>query len=217
MEVTPSVFGLGGREVPPWRLAYEVEARLLRGIGVLMEVGTVGSTSHVLRDHPVAADLRVGASLNLLHHEPSGLHLQAEVSTRLLDPRAPRGVADLEEPDESALPLSTTLRSAMRRGAWTLRSSVGVEAGLCGKTPCVGARAAHTLILSFDRFGQAAVDVDLDTARRMPLVLAPSFMVNGDVWDVPIRVQLVVPISLSAREHAQAGVMVSFTLDHDID
>jgi hypothetical protein len=51
-------------------------------------------------------------------------HLQGEVDGRL-----PVDTSTVVEPGESPLPLSFNLRSGLRRGAWTLRNSLGVSAG----------------------------------------------------------------------------------------
>lgn len=213
MDVSSALM-LPGPDAPSLRLSQETEWRVLRRVGVVLEAGTVWNPNHPVAGHPVAADLRVGASWALLHLAEAGFHVQLEGNLRLLEGRTTAGIVDHPEFDEAALPMWGGIRAGLQRGAWTLRSSYALEMGLQQQgRPRLGMRTSITVLCSLSTLGFVALDVDVDTARSRPLVVAPSATLSSGWLDLPFRLALGLPVGVGLRGPWWGGVMVSMIMD----
>jgi hypothetical protein len=176
----------------------EVEWRALRELGLRLE-----PTCSWVQDGAAPASRELGLSgalaLGLLHDRLRDLHLQAEVQART--PEA--GGTQAFDPGETVLPLAADLLAAIRRERWTVRATVGAEAG----GPWVHAPlhtdlAILTGLSRDERFGFVALEVRADWARRAPVMLAPEVMADVAPLGLPLRVGIALPVNVGAEPTA---------------
>lgn len=136
-----------------------------------------------------------GLSWKLVQDFKHDFHLQAEVDGRL-----PTDVSTVVEPGESPLPLSFDLRSGFRRGAWTLRNSVGVSTR--GSSAQISLRVSAALLTDFEptgRLGFWGVEVEADGARSNPVVVALDLVPDLAPAGLPFALGFALPYSVGAN------------------
>jgi hypothetical protein len=179
----------------------EAEMLLSRRIGVKLEpYWTDARGLGVDRHFGVSA----GASLKLWQDFERDLYLQWEIGGRY-----PFDVATIVDPGDPTLPLASDLRGAARFGAFTLRASLGVEAG--GSAAHVPMRASFGIFTPFftDRYGFFGVEVDVDGARDRPAVVALNLVPSLIPAHLPLKLGLGVPVALGAPDTAPSfGLLV---------
>ncbi len=186
----------------------EVEWRVLRILGVRLEPSYERSrTEGSARPHD---DFGFSGSLalGLLHDYAGDAHLQLEVLGRV--PAETRGFA----PDETVLPAAVDLVSAVRRGRFTLRTTVGAEAfGSFAHAPVHADLALLTGIRRDARFGFVGLEARTDLARANPFVLAPEIIADASSLGIPLRLGLAVPVNVGADATSQSyGLFVRLIL-----
>jgi len=176
-------------------VSLEVEWRVLQELGSRVEpsysriVDTGGTTA---RD---AFGLAGALAVGLFHDVPLGLHVQAEIAARTPE----SGAARVFEPGETELPYSADLLAALRRDRWTLRATVGAEAGgSFAHAPIHTDLALLTGVASDERFGFVVLDVRADWARQAPLVLAPEVVADLGPLGLPFRLGVALPFNVAA-------------------
>jgi hypothetical protein len=173
----------------------EVEWRLLQEFGVRLEP----SYARVVDPGGVTARDRFGfggaLALGLFHDFARDLHVQAELLGRTPESANER----VFEPGESELPLAADVVSAVRAGFWTIRATVGAEAGgSFAHAPLHTDMAALVYFANDWRFGFAGVEVRADWAREAPLVIAPDVVAITTPLGLPFSLSLALPVNLGA-------------------
>jgi hypothetical protein len=179
--------------------SFEVEWRVLREVGLRLEpayahVVDVGVGSGRNR-FALAGALAVG----LFHDYPRDDHLQMELLGRTPDAANAR----VFEPGETELPAAADLVGAARRGRWTLRTSVGVEAG--GAFAHAPLHTDLALLATFredERFGFFGIELRADWARDSPLVVAPDIVAITAPLGLPFSVSVALPVNVGAGASA---------------
>jgi hypothetical protein len=175
------------------QLSPELEVLVLRRLGVKVEpffergaqAGSPPGNS---------AGIGAGVSWKLLQDFEHDFHLQAEASGVY-----PADTSTFVQPGESPLPFSFDLRSGIRRGAWTLRNSVGVSAGgPSAHVPLRGSAAVLTDLEPSGRFGFWGIEVEADGARAHPVVLAIDLVPTLTPAGLPFSLGFVLPYSVGA-------------------
>src|SRR5262249_21367291 len=138
-----------------------------------------------------ALGFRAAAAWSLLHDFPRDFHAQIEASERVVDD-APD--ASRTEPGEAPLPFSADLKAAIRRGDWTLRASVGTEAGGTPAHAPFRLQAALLHPLTRDiRFGFVGLEMDADWGRPQPVIVAPNVWADATPIGLPCRLGVAIP------------------------
>jgi hypothetical protein len=120
-------------------------------------------------------------------------HVQAEAKGRY-----PTDLTTAD-PDESPLPLSLDLLSALRAGRWTLRSSIGVSVGR--SSAHVPLRGSAVLLTGFggsQRNGFWGLEATADGAKAAPFALALDVVPDLTPVGIPFRLGLVGSYSFGA-------------------
>jgi hypothetical protein len=179
------------------QLSPEVEWLVTRRFGVKIEpffersAAAGESTSN-------SGGVGAGLSWKLVQDFRDDFHLQAEV-----DGRFPVDTSTVVEPGESPLPLSFNLRSGLRRGAWTLRNSLGVSGGgQVAHVPLQGSAAVFTDFEPTGRVGVWGGEVEADGARPNPVVVALDLVPDLVPAGLPFSLGFVLPYSVGADGRA---------------
>jgi hypothetical protein len=174
----------------------EIEWRILEELGARVEpsyarfVDTGGTSTQ--NSFGLAGALAVG----VFHDEPLGLHVQGEIAARTSESAAAR----VFEPSETELPYSADVLAAVRRDRWTLRATVGAEAGgSFAHAPIHTDLALLTGVTSDEHFGFVGLDVRADWARQAPLVLAPEVVADLEPLGLPFRLGVALPLNVAAE------------------
>jgi hypothetical protein len=186
----------------------EVEWRVLKEFGLRIEpsyslVRDAGATA-ANGDFGLSGALAFG-----LWHDPvRELHVQAELLGRTPESANAR----VFEPGEPELPFAADLLAAVRRGRWTLRATVGAEAGgAFAHAPLHTDLALLTGILPEERFGFLVIDLRADWAREAPFVFAPEIVADTSPLDLPFRLGVALPFNFGADlTQTSYGVFVRF-------
>lgn len=184
----------------------ELEWRVLREFGFRFEpsYARVADTGAVVgRDQfGVAGALAFG----LFHDFARDLHVQAELVGRTPD----AGNARVFEPGESELPVAADFVAAVRRGRWTLRATVGAEAGgSFAHAPLHSDAALLTPFAGDMRFGFFGIEVRADWARAAPIVVAPDVVAITTPLGLPFSLSLALPVNVGADDaEASYGVFL---------
>jgi hypothetical protein len=173
----------------------EVEWRALDNLGIRLEpsysVATEPATSGVAGTFGFGGALAVG----LFHDFARDLHVQAEALGRTPESGSPIAF----EPGEPELPFAADLLAAIRRERWTLRATVGVEAGgAFAHAPLHTDLALLTGILPGERFGFVGLEARADWARSAPLVVAPEIVADTTPIGLPFRLGVALPVNVGA-------------------
>jgi hypothetical protein len=173
-------------------VSIEVEWRILRALGMRLEP----SYSRMTDVQGTPSTPRFGMSgalaVGLFHDFDHDFHLQAELLGR-----TERADEAAFEPGESELPVAADLVAARRFGRWTLRTTVGGEAGgEFAHAPLHTDLAVLTGLTAEERYGFLAIDVRADWARAAPFVLAPEIIGDTTPIGLPFRLGVAFPVSL---------------------
>lgn len=183
-ELEVDLTGLWGRG-GSWATSVEIEARVLDWLG--LEAGLGYSRGKGLGQLEGDIELRLLASLSLLHDFERGLHGQVEIGGRLVG--EPDLGPNLGEPRP---PLSTGVRLGLDRDWWTLRVGLGaaIAGGSAHEIPA-WASATAFLNLGQGRWTSLGLDGEADWSRRNPFTLAPTVLVDGRILHLPGRLAVV--------------------------
>lgn len=171
-----------------WRVFKEAGLRLEPSYARIVDAGTASG-------HNIFGG---GGALafGLFHDFARDLHLQAEILGRTPE----SGNAHVFDPSETELPLAADLLAAIRRGRWTLRATVGGEAGeTFAHAPLHTDLALLTGILRDERFGFFALEARADWAREAPFVVAPEIVADTTPTGLPFRVGVALPVNVGAE------------------
>ena len=179
------------------QLSPEVEWLVLRRLGVKVEpffergaAAGEGAAS--------SGGVSAAVSWKVLQDFEHDFHVQAEATGRV-----PTDLSTTVEPGESPLPVSFDLRSGVRRGDWTLRSSLGVSVGQAGAhLPLRGSAAVLTGFESTGRFGFWGFEIEADGARPNPVVVALELVPDLMPAGLPFALGFVLPYSVAADARA---------------
>jgi hypothetical protein len=175
------------------QLSAEVEWLVTRRFGVKIEP-FVDRSAAAGEAASNSGGVGAGLSWKLVQDFRDDFHLQAEADGRL-----PVDTSTVVEPGESPLPLSFNLRSGLRRGAWTLRNSLGVSAGgQAAHVPVRGSAAVFTDFEPSGRVGFWGIEVEADGARPNPVVVALDLVPNLIPAGLPFSLGFVLPYSVAA-------------------
>ncbi len=138
------------------------------------------------------------------------MHLQLELLGRTPD----NGDVRFFEPGETTLPFAADLVGAIRRGRWTLRTTVGGEAGdAFAHAPLHTDVALLTGFHREERFGFVVLEARADWARSAPLVLAPGVVADMTPLGGPFRLGIALPVNVGAsRTDTSYGLFVRLIL-----
>jgi hypothetical protein len=144
--------------------------------------------------------------LGLWHDRGRELHLQAELLGRTPETASAR----VFEPGETELPLAADILAAVRRGRWTLRATIGAEAGgSAAHAPLHTDLALLTGFVSEERYGFVALEARADWARTQPFVLAPEIVADASTVGLPFRLGVALPVNVGAdSRRASYGLFV---------
>jgi hypothetical protein len=188
----------------------EVEWRVLREVGLRFEP----SYARLLDPAAGAPRDRFGLAgalaLGLFHDFARDIHVQAELLGRTLE----SANAHVFEPNEAELPLAADLVGAVRRGRWTVRTTVGGEAG--GAFAHAPLHTDLALLNTFEqdwRFGFWGLEVRADWARESPLVIAPEVVAVTTPIGLPFTLSLALPVNVGAEATATSyGIFLRLML-----
>jgi hypothetical protein len=194
IEFEANLAAIGARSGGTRAMAASLEAewRVLRDVGLRLEPSYVRVVQGSRRNE---FGLSGTVALGLLHDLRRDLHVQAE----LLGRTAESLDASVLTPEETVLPFALDLVGAARRGRWTLRVTIGVEAGgHFAYAPVHTDAALLTPFLSEGRFGFFGLEVRADWARRTPLVVAPDLVAFTTPLGLPFSVSVALPVNIGA-------------------
>ncbi len=186
----------------------EMEWRIFKQLGVRVEP----SYSRIVDDGATPARDAFGVSgalgVGLVHDFARGLHLQGELLGRTPE----SGNARVFEPGEAELPFAADLLGALRRGRWTIRATVGAEAGgAFAHAPLHTDLALLAEIVPEERFGFVGLEVRADWAREAPVVLAPEVVTDAAPLGLPFRLGVALPVNLGVESRRSSyGLFVRF-------
>ena len=185
-----------------WRAFKELGLRIEPSYARVVDAGAAAGRD----DFGLSGAVAVG----LFHDPPHDTHLQLELLGRTPD----TGSARVFEPGDTQLPLAADLVGALRRGAWTVRATVGGEAGgPFAHAPVHTDFAVLTGLAGEDRFGFFGFEARLDWAREAPLVLAPDIVADASPIGIPLRLGVALPFNVGAGATAASfGVFVRLML-----
>jgi hypothetical protein len=194
LEISANAFGLAlGHGARAGEATVEAEWRVTDRLGLRLEPAYAYERS--ARGAGIHAfEIQAGAAWGLLHDWRRDFHLQIELTGH--GGNEPAGdQARRVHPGDPALPLALDLRAGIRRGLFTVRTGFGVEAlGPAGDR--VGLRAGAALLTSFgagERFGYTGVELEADSARRRPFVVAPNVVADAAPLGLPFRLGVALP------------------------
>ena len=176
----------------------EMEWKVWNRLGVRLEPSFSSSREELQTSSENAFGFRGAAGWNLLHDFRHDFHLQVEASERFVDDTP---YAFRIQPGEAALPFSADLKAAIRQIGWTLRASVGTEAG--GTPAHAPFRLQAALMHPFTsemRFGFFGLEMDADFARPNPVVVAPNIWADVTPIGLPGRIGIGLPIVVGAPD-----------------
>jgi hypothetical protein len=174
----------------------EVEWRVLKNLGLRLEP----TYARIADAGPTSARNALGVSgalaFGLFHDFARDLHVQAEILGRAPD----SGSALVFAPGETELPLAADLLGAIRFGRWTMRATLGGEAGgAFAHAPLHTDLALLTGIVPEESFGFVALEARADWARDAPLVVAPEVVADTTPIGLPFRVGVALPVNIGAE------------------
>jgi hypothetical protein len=183
----------------------EVEWKVWNRLGVRLEPSLASAREELAPAATTTFGFRSAAGWNLVHDFRHDFHLQIEAAQRFLDDTP---YAFRIQPGEAPLPFSADLKAAVRALGWTLRASVGTEAG--GTPAHAPFRLQAALMHPFTsemRFGFFGLEMDADWGRPDPVVVAPNVWADVTPIGLPARLGVGIPVVVGAPEtYPAAGV-----------
>jgi hypothetical protein len=153
----------------------------------------------------------------LLHDFGRDLHLQAEVTVRLLR-ESEAEVGQLVDPGNSPLPVSFGFRGGIRQSNWTVRGAIGGAAGghSAHLVPLRGDLALFREFRCGGPCGFVGFELDVDWSWRNPFLFAPTLVLDGARFHLPFRFGVAVPLALSA-DRPGAAVFLRMIYEADVN
>jgi hypothetical protein len=190
-----------------FQTSVEVEWKVWSRLGIRLEPSFASSREEVGSAAGKKFGLRAAAGWNLLHDFAHDFHLQIEASGRFIDDSPD---AFKIQPGEAPLPFNADLKAAKRIGGWTVRGSVGTEAGGTPAHAPLRLQLALMHPVTDDlRFGFLGIEADADFARQTPLVIAPNVWADVTPIGIPGRIGVGLPILVGAPEnYPSTGVYI---------
>jgi hypothetical protein len=181
-----------------WRILKEFGARLEPSYARIKDTGAIS----VHDTFGVSASVAGGIWHDLDHQ----LHLQGELLARTPDSANAR----VFEPGETELPLAADVLGAIRRGRWTLRATVGAEAGgSFAHAPMHTDLAVLMGLVPEERFGFIVLEARADWAREAPVVIAPEIVADSEPLGLPFRLGVALPVNVGVEStRTSYGVFV---------
>jgi hypothetical protein len=176
----------------------EMEWKVWNRLGVRLEPSFASAREELAPAATTAFGFRGAAGWALVHDFRHDFHLQIEASGRFIDDTP---YAFRIQPGEAPLPFSADLKAAVRAVGWTLRGSVGTEAG--GTTAHAPFRLQAALMHPFTsemRFGFFGVEMDADWGRPDPIVVAPNVWADATPLGLPARLGVGIPVVVGAPD-----------------
>jgi hypothetical protein len=176
-----------------WYTAVEVEWRAIAQLGLSAELELGGGIADAGGFQGLG--LRVGASYSFWHDEAHGLHLQVQVTARLLD-QSYAGIGPPADIGEPALAYTAGLRGGWQRGLWTLRLALDGECCdlLPHTAPLLAGASLFAGLGTEGRVGFVGLETLGDFARPNPFLVAPTLVLAVHQLPIPLRVGIGVPI-----------------------
>jgi len=186
----------------------EVEWRALRELGARFEPSFSEERDSIGRSRRRQLDVRGALALALWHDFARDRHLQLELLGRSRD------TTSGFDPAETELPFALDLVGAQRFGRWTVRSTVGAEAGgAFARLPLHTDAALLTGVTRDESYGFFALDARADWARRAPLVLAPEVIAVLTRVGLPFRLGVSLPVHVgSSAIEPSYGLLLRLSL-----
>lgn len=173
----------------------EVEWRVLKELGFRIEPSYAQTVDAGASAPRTFAGVGGALAFGLFHDFTRGLHVQGEIAGRTPE----SANAALFEPGESELPFAADLLGAIRLDRWTLRATVGGEAGgAFAHAPVHTDLALQTGLGPEERFGFVGFELRADWAREAPLVVAPEIVADAAPIGLPFRLGLALPVNVGA-------------------
>jgi hypothetical protein len=194
LEFEANLAAVGARRGGTRAMAVSLEAewRVLRDVGLRLEPSYARVVHGSGRNE---FGVSGAVALRLLRDVRDDMYLQGE----LLGRTAESVEASILAPDETVLPYALDLVGGVRRGRWTLRVTIGAEAGgHFEHAPLHTDAALLTPFVSDPRFGFFGLEVRADWAREAPLVIAPDFVALTTPLGLPLSVSLALPVNVGA-------------------
>ena len=179
-----------------WTTSAEIEWLATRRLGLRLEPVFARARNEFPGTPANELSLSGGMSWKLWQDFERDAHLQIELLGRI-----PFDESQTVQPGDPALPLSLDLRGGFRRGLVTLRHGIGV--GVLGDAEHAPIRFSAAILAPFEpsyRFGFFGMEVDVDGARRYPMVVALNLVPDLTPRGLPFRIGLAVPWSVGQRE-----------------
>lgn len=185
----------------------EVEWRIFEELGLRLEPTFEESSSGATSEHE--AGVAGALAFGLFHDFARDEHLQLELLAHTTN-IAEHGF----ETSDAELPGAADLVGAVRRGRFTFRGTLGVEAfGPIAHAPLHTDLAVLTGFLPDEQYGFFGLDVRADWARPQPLVVAPEFVADISRLGIPLRLSAALPYNVGARVTAESfGILLRLTL-----
>jgi hypothetical protein len=181
---------------------FEMEWKVWSRLGVRFEPAFSSAREELATSWHDAFGFRAAAAWSLLHDFPRDFHVQVEASQRVVDDAAG---AWGTEPGESPLPFSADLKAAIRMDDWTVRASVGTEAGGTPAHAPLRLQAALLHPLTRDvRFGFVGLEIDADGGRPQPAIVAPNVWADMTPIGLPFRIGVAIPVVVGAPDTVPA-------------
>ena len=179
----------------------EIEWLVTRKLGLRLEPSYAASTGPGSDGFGGSA----AASWKLVNDYENDRHLQAEVEGRY-----PWDAGTTITPGDPGLPVAVGLRTGVRGGGYTLRAGAGFDAGgEPAHLPLRGSLAVMTGIVQDERFGVFGVEMDVDGARKNPVVLAANLIADLTPLGVPFRLGVATPWAVGvAATEPSIGILV---------
>ena len=191
-----SVARRGGARL--FQTSIEIEWKVWSRLGLRLEPSFASSREEAATSIEKKFGFRAAAGWNLLHDFAHDFHLQIEAGARIIDDTPD---AFKTQPGEAPVPFTADLKAAKRIWDWTVRGSVGTEAGA---TPAhAPLRLQLALMHAFTdeiRFGFFGIEADADFGRRNPLVMAPNIWADVTPIGIPGRIGVGVPVVIGAPD-----------------
>ena len=176
----------------------EMEWKVWNRLGVRLEPSFASAREELAPSSTTGFGFRGAAGWNLVHDFRHDFHLQIEAAERFVDDTP---YAFRIQPGEAPLPFSADLKAAVRALGWTLRASVGTEAG--GAFAHAPFRLQAALMHPFTRemrFGFFGVEMEADWGRPDPVVVAPNVWADVTPVGLPARLGIALPVVVGAPD-----------------